>query len=577
MSELEVRVGGRLGPLGIMPEGRGLFHEYLEDLDDPSITKATTRIARTTRDWWRRRYPPTARGNWREYAGPPGIPQMPPMEASEERRIRSVPNGERTKSYTFDIPTTLTPTWVGGIPLTQPELSDETVSDMRSLHYQIGSVEDFHECSDSWEHPIESYMPFCGLVRTPDHIEWKGYVPETHPEDIRYSRGHFDSFDLVLGTPRLVPTRDYPCVAARPSASDVEYARRDALISMYGGTPGHNPNVLRSILELKDARKTINGLVHFYKWSRSMVNGSGFWRKAGNSWRRLSSSQIAHLSTREMASAYLNGVFGIAPTLDDVGVFFKRVLYGLKIFTYPRGRPAVPGMVITSHYNVRPKFDVKSFTTSRVQRHRLSTHVQSQQMHCSGDFDCVPLGSGFLASNAPDVAAEFVHGCVFARLKDDLSDYFLKHFGEIGWTWSYPPILTAWELMPWSWMIDWFAETRRSIRLAERAARTFWMRVGFEDPWLAERVVTRRYCHRLYEDRTTRSDNRVFWPSYNQRVLDAFTTSYYTSATGASHEVSGRFWRGPYVNAPRIGSNATKITVKAFQISVGMALVLQTR
>lgn len=576
MNQLDVRVGGALGPLGVMPGGRLLLRDYLVDLETPSTTHTTTRIARTTREWWRRRYPPTSHSNWRQYAGPGDFPQMPEMVPEGKRGHRNSADGERSKDEAYAVKTTLTPSWVGGIPLTEPVMSDETVDVSRSIHYQIGSVEQFHECIHSWSYPIESVLPFCGLVRKDDFVEWVGYHPETHPEDLRYSRGTFASRNVTMGTPRLVPTRDYPTELIRPTTREVEDARYSALLSMYGGTPPTIPNVVRAIFELKDSKKTINGLVHFYKWCRNMVGGANFWRRAGNSWRKLTGREVLGLSTREMASAYLNGVFGIAPTLQDAKTFLDRVLHGLDVFTIPQGQGAIPGAVITSRYHVRKRPELKSTVTSVRERVRLSTHVRQNQMFCDGMIGPRALGTT-LRAVAPDLLVEEVHGCVFARLKNDLSKYFLENFGKVGYTWSFPPILTAWELTPWTWMIDWFARTRQSIRLAERAARTFWMRVGFEEPWLAERRILRRYCHRLLENRILESDNRVFWPSYNQRVLDAFVTSVYTIAPGGHYVVSGNFWRGRYENAPQVGSEATGITVKVFQISVGMALVLQTR
>jgi hypothetical protein len=345
---------------------------------------------------------------------------------------------------------------------------------------------------------------------------------------------------------------------------------------MYGGTPPTIPNVLRAIFELKDSKKTINGLVHFYKWARQMAHGAHFWRRANGAWRRLRSAEVARLSTQEMASAYLNGVFGIAPTLDDAKTFLGRIMSGLDVFTIPQGRPAIPGSVITSRYHVRKRVEPRSSLIEVAQRVRLNTRVVQGKMTCTADIGPRPLGTT-LRAEAPDILLEEVHGCVFARLKTDLSQYFLENFGHVGYTWSFPPILTAWELTPWTWMIDWFARTRQSIRLAERAARTFWMRVGFHEPWLAERRILRRYCHRLLEHRTILSDNRVFWPSYNQRVLDCTVTSRYAILPSGNYVVSGSFWRGLYAGAPRVGSEATGITVKLFQISVGMALALQTR
>lgn len=574
----EVRVGGDLKPLGVMPEGRPLLFEYLDILDLPVLPKRFTGIARTTRDWWRRRYPPTSRSNWRQASRADLDRLMPEMADDAPRRNSPVrTNGERSKDRSYTVPTTRTPSWLGVIPLTTPDLSEDTVEVRRGLVYQTGPNTQFHECNDSWNYPIESVYPFCGLVRSSDHVEWVGYTPETHPEDIRYSRGHFDSFETTLGTPLLVPTRNYPTTPISPTQSEVNTARYNALLNMYAGTPPTVPNVVRALLELKDTKQTIRGLIHFYKWCRTASSGLGFWRKTLNGWQRLSGRQVARLSTSEMAGAYLNAVFGILPTLDDIRTFMGRLFNGLAIWSIPQGMHAQPGYVITSRYHVKPRFDVATKLLSVEQKVRLNTRIIDRKvMTCVADLSARTPPSNLLR-DAPDVLVTTVDGCVFARLKTDLSQYFLENFGRVGMTWSYPPILTAWELTPWSWLIDWFAKTRQSIRLAERAARSWWMRVGFEEPWLAERSVTTRYCHRLLENRAISSDNRVFWPSYNQRVLDCTVSSLYAIMPASHYVVSGSFWRGRYESAPVVGSEATRVTVRLFQISIGMALVLNTK
>lgn len=579
MNMCAVRVGGDLKPLDVVSGGRRLLSAYMTYLLSPDPMPDTfSHIQRTTQDMWRRRYPPTSHSNWRQAREGQRIPSLPLMEDPESRRrFREVPDGSRSKSQTYDIPTTLTGVWTRGIPLSQPVMSENTVAVSRSIDYQIGSIEQFHECSHTWNYPIERQHPVSGFIRSDDSVEWEGYVPVTHPEDIKYSTGYFSGRRLTMGTVLWVPTVDVPTVADYPTSSEVGKARYNALLSMYGGTPPTNPNLLRALCELKDTSKTICGIVHFYKWARHMASGAPFWRRAGNSWRRMTRREVLATSTQEMAGAYLNGVFGIAPTLSDAKVFLHRLFAGLDILSVPQGRPAVPGSVITSRYQVRHKVALTSSQTSVRSKQRLNVrYIRSlNTMECTGAFGHCDPGD-WLRRN-PDILTDVIHGCVFARLKEDLSQYFLDNFGKVGLTWSYPPILTAYELIPWTWLIDWFSNTRDAVRLAERAARTFWMRVGFNTPWLAERRDRIRYCRSVFEDRIIDSDDKVFWPSYNQRCLDAYCTSAFSLVPSGRFTIGGNFWRGPYTEAPVYQSDATGITVRAFQISVGMALVLSTR
>lgn len=552
--------GSRLYAVDQSVATRRFFLRWLSLIDSNSPPLELRQCLQDADEWLRRhrkRRAPISHSNWNDYSGSreiplrneePGPPRIVSRGAREKEKIHYSPNYPETGR-------------VGTVPLTGSS-SDGSLTFTDRISYGIGDVASFHECSHSWERGITEYRPTMGLIPSSVRVNVDGWASRTRAKET--------SYDVLAFSP--VRTQGWTTRELRPSQAQVAEARRYALASMYGGNPTTKPNFLRALIELKDTRQTVQGLVHFYKWGRSLMSHGCLWEKAGSTLRRV---KVARATLAEIAGAYLNYVFGLKPTVDDVLTFVKHVTnLGLKSFI-PQGKEARPGLVIVSNYTVHPDGYKGGWSNAWAWRlwdiEGVGENAHAEAVHAGTG------GPNLSQWYNQDCLETVVRGCVFARIKRDNSEYFWNHFGEIGYTWSWPPILTAWEVLPWSWLVDWFSNTKSSIRLAEREARTYWMRCGFEDPWYAERHDTYRHTHTVTLRHETTSDLKRVWITNRRWRVQVRLWSYWDVTNGPSFLLSRKFERHPLSSGfPNVETSGSRITVRAFQISVGMALVLNT-
>lgn len=373
-----------------------------------------------------------------------------------------------------------------------------------------------------------------------------------------------------------------------PSTTDINLARLDAEASMYAGTPKARPNFLRALLELKDASATARGLSDLFRWGQTFLRRMTrrqVWASLGHGWRPY--TVTGRESIAALSSAYLNAMFGIIPTVQDVRTFLESLRSGLKLFQEDRGCALrEEGAVVTSHYTVKPR-DLRE----RIGKtSRLAEWVTSPQVTWYNADSAkkpatvqIPISPSSLTKAAQDVkaiAATVIRGTVFARMKptDELSEYMKANFGRVGYTWSYPGITTAWELLPWSWLVDWFADVRRKVRVAERLARSYWMRVAFQEPWYFEKSEIQRYQPQFqYQCCALSGPQRAYFPGYGSPMRANVSMRHrWTYTYTGEYATWSTYSRGPLRDRPAVPPTRARVRVKLFQISTGMALLAQS-
>lgn len=512
---------------------------------------------------------------------------LPERDGTKSRhRDHEVPNGVQLSNYNRQY----LPSEAG---LTIKVSEDELLSG------HTGPGKPFRRLSGVWECDPRVTRPYLAQVMQ----SYRGYYEDLNLTNRTVTfKGHTPTWDDPQQNHWLMivakPSGSQARINAWYDSTDAEHARRDALTNIWAGLPERFPNHIRALIELKDTRRTVRGLASFFNWGSRVLNGRKVtlykWVRAKRSgygqWRRVRYALDPHGCTiHEVASLYLNAVFAILPTVVDVQRFLETIRdIGVRGV---QGRvPSLEGLVVKAHYRVKPR-DLGSYlavskTTRKVKKFQgmgingNDARAGQTSWHDSRTYGVNPDVDLSNIRVLPVIQSHEIHGTVFCRIKPDASAFFKEHYGHVGAVWSFPPLQTAWEITPWSWLVDWFFNVRQSVRRAERLATAWWAQMGFEDPWIFQKEITKSYIPRASVEVTSpeagssfsiRSSNGRYYANPSPSLVTTTTWGY--EQGGVTTAVS--YSRGPWDNVPvpTPPPRRTKRRVPVFQISVGMALL----
>jgi hypothetical protein len=471
------------------------------------------------------------------------------------------------------------------------QFTTEVVRD--SINYFVGRDRRFRRCEASG-----SLFEYTGAMLLNQFPYLRFNYPSTRWDEKNGYRGpvpdiQIENVGSLCVPPNLITKRTQFGV----SDFDIETARDEALASMYAGTPKARPNFLRALIELKDLRASARGLADFFRWGNAAIRRAHtvfLWD--GKTFRK--TTRWVHEcggAINQMASLYLNAQFGILPTWQDVDLFLDKLREGMKVFGRDqRGVKALldEGQVITSHYHVRDRSlpgilhgtikgsILKGGPLWVASQNPAPTQTSGKTWTAATPFLKEVHRYGILQSRE-------VEGCIFQKLKPlaEQSAYWKENWGNVGSTWSYPVITTAWDVLPWSWLVGWFTEAHRKIRKAERLARSYWMRAGFVGtPWISEKVSSVFYWPDFDYD------YELYWPSSRVGVDGKPRAGYqgaynaYCTQPDIRYRINRRYVVGkraytyrrlPLSEAPKQAHASVHAKVPVFRISIGMALIAQ--
>lgn len=351
---------------------------------------------------------------------------------------------------------------------------------------------------------------------------------------------------------------------------NIENARTSAYAALIHLKPERHMNVTQAAMELKDTEQTLGQLVSFMRWARSVFGKSV---RCGKGFTRLS---VASKLT-SVANAYLWYKFGVEPTVTDVKRFLKELSQGkLRVSGHKSKITLNRGTVVKQHYSVAlPKEAIAQSMFPPVGT------TQRGALHDEGVFQVrlvrnpwgpvttsvtLPLhGSGqasrFLAY--PTWVSDETRGCYFATLKDNLEIDGLDSLKN-KWGWNCPALATLWELTPFSFLVDWVVDVGGALRLLERRYLQADYRSALGTIW--------------HWERTRRS---LYWPvqsceGHGERVDDdTFRFEWSLDRSWRRVRETSSFVRRALGDAPGWVIPKLGETIRAYQISTGMALLMQ--
>lgn len=420
----------------------------------------------------------------------------------------------------------------------------------------------FNACNHSTRQDVSGWPASCASYAN-RNIHHVGGSPGVQP------RAEMLDSQIMRINPRYAGTR------IGYNTSDLDRARKDAALHLQALTPNRTMNLLQSVCELKDTRSTLNQFLSFVSWARSKA---GTVLKRGPVRKRLSLLD----SAATVASTYLWYRFGVEPTVTDVKRFMREVSQGkLQVRGHlNKVTVARKGQVLTSRYRVganKAQIAAAMFSPSAGK-----VDEDTGVYQCSGSlWKTIPTGDSYTQfpyggnNSSYPLARQYVstvrvNGCMFAEVKSDVEIDGRKEL-QRQLDWNCPLLGTAWELIPFSFLVDWVIDVGDTIRRLERQALALRYRRFLSGIWIAEKEITETWYPSLMR--------------YDVHIAGREAPS--TASNGGRLNLSwtweGGIWRqerkvvfhrrayDPSVFAPVRVANS----IKAYQLSTGMALLAQ--
>lgn len=348
---------------------------------------------------------------------------------------------------------------------------------------------------------------------------------------------------------------------------DYEASVYDAVLRAYAQAR-YMPAILQPVIELKDVKQTARSALAFAKWCTSRPSSVRKYMRRGHTLGQVVNDFLRE-TVRESSNAYLAATFGFMPTVGDVSRIANSIANPSKFVKAKRN--IIPkNTVLRAGFECpmdMPPFDmsVRHIVRSYSQRvvtewgDRLNTTKPLNQ-----------LATQLLGSRKwYDVTS--ITGCVFikARVDTEVDNSLLND-----WNFTQTPGAIPWELVPFSFAVDWFYDIGDQLQRAEKRSNVY-RRVRIQDfgtPW----VSTRRESFSLSASCKSRS---VLTGATGIRgQTNAVKASWLAMVTRVpmKNTVVYEYTRGPWEgHLYRLPGQEFTCPVRPYQVAASLALLAQ--
>lgn len=362
-----------------------------------------------------------------------------------------------------------------------------------------------------------------------------------------------------------------------PSDRQVRQALESALLSLWAGRPRRHMNVALALIELRDVKKSIDQFVEFAKFGVRLVKGQAALPRYITS--VLGAPRAISASCQKTAEAYLWYTFGVRPTVDDLTRFIREVRQSKLVVGGRKRKPLLIGRTYANGFYSGPDNEPEGRTG-------LGTFVdktESGNWSMTATYSGNPILVGYPSVISPHLqgfTVRKVYGKVFAKVREQ-GQWTWRYFPS-DMSWSCPLLRTAWELVPFSFVLDWFVDVGSSIQRLDDLSWVATTRFAFDEPWVSQAIVDTHYAPK-YTGRCNISTDEVRWngqhgQSWVVRARGTWVRTRFAEMVPERRIVN-------YVRAPAAEFGLTYASLwrklipewqgklKAYQISSGMALL----
>lgn len=439
--------------------------------------------------------------------------------------------------------------------------SGATVRDkIENISYGVGA--EFNPCTHSKEITLQQGWDQVGTFRA---TSWRcvggSQAAGTKPQWSIVSGHEYNQGEVFW--------LSWPSKTVRGDMARLENSKLDAYNRLRALRPDPHGNWLQAACELKDSKQTLSGVLQFLNWAKQAIGHKTRIPRKGFAPLR-AASRLA-----DVAGAYLWYKFGVEPTVSDVRKFLTELSNGrLKCYGTLRNPKTVAkkGEVMVCRYSNRPSQSQildEMFGRSRKTDGQGVLHL-SRNTRTYATWPFKGLTDAQPSYGRKLYVQRVTSGCYFARVKQDIE---LSGIDDLKrrWSWNCPSFRTIWELVPFSFLVDWVVDVGSTIERLEKRYCTESFLSYLGPVWVTEKTETITYMPIVSGSAV------VSLRSLPSSVYDGgwLNLQWHADYSYYAQKKTTSFTRRQLGAAPAVAVPELAREIKAYQITSGMALLLQ--